>query len=546
MRNTYTHKALWIAFAVIGTLSGQTKVDLSNQARTIDFSQFPSTKPFETGATLPLTCSIGQMFFVTSAPNGENTYGCVAANTWTVQSGGAAGPTGPTGPAGISGAPGPTGSIGPAGVAGPTGPVGLGGTIANNGTVVGTRQTIDFSTSQGLLQAISDTGQEISVQSTPDTSYLLTRGDAQSGASLLCSSVSGSPVTYSCAMSPTLTAYTPGMVIYWRPNVNGIGGPTTLNVDLLGATSVTASDGVTNPAASAIVAGSLFPLWYDGSVFRILSAGTSGSGGSGGTGAAGPTGPTGPTGPAGQGYTWLGAWSAAVAYSPYSTVSYGGSSWVAILAGTNQEPDTSPAYWNVIAAGGTSGSAGTWPTGVLYLPFGPMWASAGAGLAFPGRYSTVVPTACAFVASANITLNNWYFSLHTAASGTAGFDLALYNSGGNLISGSTMNAYYNSGSPSDLNAAGIKYGPPASPQALTAGSLYYVAWVSDSTTPTFDDYGYYMAVPFNLMGANGGARCGAAANAATGSGSTLTMPATLGAITSYGNAYDTVILVGVR
>ena len=37
------------------------------------------------GATLPATCSIGQLFFDTDATAGVNIYGCTAANTWALQ-----------------------------------------------------------------------------------------------------------------------------------------------------------------------------------------------------------------------------------------------------------------------------------------------------------------------------------------------------------------------------------------------------------------------------------------------------------------------------
>lgn len=526
IRNTM-RKTVWITVAMAGVASGQTKLDLSKQSRAVDFSQSPSTQPFTTGTALPATCSVGQMFFVTAAPSGQNIYGCASTNTWTLQSGGGPGPAGPTGPTGVMG---------------PAGPAGLGGTIANNGAVVGTRQTIDFSTGQGLMLAASDTGQEISVNSLIDTSYVQTRPNEQAGTALLCSSAGGSVTTYSCAMNPTLTGYTTGMVLFWRPDVNGIGGPTTINVDLLGATPLTMPDGVTNPTASAIVAGNLYPIWYDGTVFRYLSAGSGSSGGGGGTGA---TGATGPAGPQGQGYTWRGAWSSSTTYAPYDTVSFGGSSWVAILAGTNYEPDVSPSYWNLVAAAGSgAGSAAAWPSGMLFLPFGPMWAGAG-NYFFPVTNGSR-PTACAFVTPAAVTLNNWYFSLHSAATSAAGFDIALYDASGNLLPGSTMNSYYNSGSTSDLKTAGARFGAPAAPQNLAANTKYYVAWEADTTAITFDGYGNWESVVFNLLNANGGNQCGVASSPVTGQGSTLAMPATLGTLTPYSSSYDDVPYVGMK
>ena len=165
-------------------------------------------------------------------------YGCSAVNTWSVQSGG---PTSPT-------------------------------TVENSGTVVGSRSVLNLSAGQGVQWSISDTGQAISVQSILDTALAQTRAGDQSGVNLLCSSISaGSPgVVYSCALSPTLGAYSAGMVLRWIPDVNGVGGATTLNVDSLGAVPLKQSDGVSNPTSADVVANQLYQLWYDGQVFREL------------------------------------------------------------------------------------------------------------------------------------------------------------------------------------------------------------------------------------------------------------------------------------
>jgi hypothetical protein len=114
-----------------------------------------------------------------------------------------------------------------------------------------------------------------------DTGLAQTRADDQSGANLLCSSVStASPgVAYTCAMNPTLSVYTAGMVLHWQPDVNAVGSAaSTLNVDSLGAVNIENADGITNPAASAILAGHLYQLWYDGNVFRLMIGPNSGSG----------------------------------------------------------------------------------------------------------------------------------------------------------------------------------------------------------------------------------------------------------------------------
>src|SRR3954452_345908 len=83
MGNIYTF--FLAAVVLTGTAAGQTQVDLKTQSKSVDFSSASSTKPFETGAVLPATCTVGQMYFLTTAPNGLNTYSCSGTNTWTQQ-----------------------------------------------------------------------------------------------------------------------------------------------------------------------------------------------------------------------------------------------------------------------------------------------------------------------------------------------------------------------------------------------------------------------------------------------------------------------------
>lgn len=66
---------------------GQTRVDLRNQSQNIDFSSATSTKPIQSGSSLPVTCSMEQLFFLTSAPAGQNLYACTAQNTWNLEGG---------------------------------------------------------------------------------------------------------------------------------------------------------------------------------------------------------------------------------------------------------------------------------------------------------------------------------------------------------------------------------------------------------------------------------------------------------------------------
>ena len=74
-------KIILAAFALTQAF-GQTQLDLGRQAKNVDFSGLPFVRPFRTGGTLPATCLTGEMFFLTNAFAGSNSYGCVAPNSW--------------------------------------------------------------------------------------------------------------------------------------------------------------------------------------------------------------------------------------------------------------------------------------------------------------------------------------------------------------------------------------------------------------------------------------------------------------------------------
>ena len=223
----------------LGALA-QTQVDLHKQSKSIDFTTASYTRPIKTGPALPATCSVGDLFFDTSAGAGVNVFGCVGVNTWALQSGG-----------------GGQGTV----------------TVSTEGTPIGTRGVVNFIAGTGVLNAFTDTGSQINLQQGSDTSVLLTRSTEQSGSDLLCNSASGSPSDYTCALSPSLRIYTPNMVLHWRPDLSGSGGATTLNVDTLGAVAVKQFDGTTNPTDADIVANRLYALWHDGAAFRLIVPG---------------------------------------------------------------------------------------------------------------------------------------------------------------------------------------------------------------------------------------------------------------------------------
>lgn len=156
-------------------------------------------------------------------------------------------------------------------------------TVMADGTAVGSHATLNFVTGPGLVNVLTDTGSRIDVETELDTAQVQTPWAEQSGAAVLCASASASGSAYTCALSPTLDVYTPGMVLHWMPDLSASGGGvTTLNVDTLGAISVKLPDGASDPASTDILAGRMYVIWYDGTYFRLPPTAATGGGGGGG------------------------------------------------------------------------------------------------------------------------------------------------------------------------------------------------------------------------------------------------------------------------
>jgi hypothetical protein len=129
---------------------------------------------------------------------------------------------------------------------------GGGGSVAiqASGSAVGTRSTLDFVQGSGISQTVTDTGSKITIQ-TDIGPAVQTKATAQSGSHLLCSAANTTTLT--CAMSPTLSAYTDKMLV--NLCVSGaVTGATTLNVDTLGAKSVLTFTG-SNPSTGDLATG---------------------------------------------------------------------------------------------------------------------------------------------------------------------------------------------------------------------------------------------------------------------------------------------------
>ena len=88
-------RVLLLGLTVAITCAGQTKIDLSHQGVKPDFSTLEHTRPIQVVGALPGTCQVGEFAYLSSAPAGQNLYGCTASNTWSQQSGSGGGIQGP-------------------------------------------------------------------------------------------------------------------------------------------------------------------------------------------------------------------------------------------------------------------------------------------------------------------------------------------------------------------------------------------------------------------------------------------------------------------
>jgi len=252
----------------------------------IDYSNVPYLKiPF--GASLPGTCVTPQIFWLTTAPAGQELYGCTATNTWTVLSG-----SGGLADPGSNGIVKRT-SLNVTGIAGSSDVISLftGGhsssayglatdgsqQLFGSGACAGTGIQIVTAGACGTTRTLGATDSSMTVTNgdgqagaptvAVNTSVIASRANIQAGTTLTVTETSLSGSTYTGTMNPTLTAYTTGMRVNWIVGTAITGGATTWNIDTLGAKSVKLVDGTTNP--SAIAAGTPITLAYDGTLFRI-------------------------------------------------------------------------------------------------------------------------------------------------------------------------------------------------------------------------------------------------------------------------------------
>lgn len=232
-------RRLVVLAAVIALgLPGQTRVDIQRQGRGTEFLAPPFAKPLRSGSSLPLTCTVNELFFLTTAAPGANIHVCHQDGQWASQ-----------------------GSAGLANV-----------TVLNDGAVAGTKSAINFVPGVGLSQIVTELPTQLNVQQSLDTAVLLTKPAHQSGSSLLCASSGASPSDYACGMQPVLGSLSTGMVFHWIPDISNAGPSVSLRVNELGPTPVRLADGQTSLRPGDLRAGRMYPVWYDGTVFRVFES----------------------------------------------------------------------------------------------------------------------------------------------------------------------------------------------------------------------------------------------------------------------------------
>jgi SPP1 family predicted phage head-tail adaptor len=136
-----------------------------------------------------------------------------------------------------------------------------------------------------------------------------------------------------------------------------------------GSTGPTGADGVTGAqgpqgpqgpagAAATVTVGSV-TTGAPGSSAEVTNSGTSSAAVLDFVIPQGEQGPAGSgSGGSGSAFNWRGVWSNTATYSLDDVAQYNGSSYIAITNTTGNEPDTSPAYWQLMAAEGATGPQG--------------------------------------------------------------------------------------------------------------------------------------------------------------------------------------------
>lgn len=192
------------------------------------------------------------------------------------------------------------------------------------------------------------------------------------------------------------------------------------------------------------------------------------------------------TTPAAVGFTPLGAWSSGATYATNDLVSYNGSSYIAIQASTNQQPDTQTAYWVLSAQLGATGPTGptgnTGSTGATGAtgPTGPTGA-AGAGDVTTNTAQTITAPKRGTVTTANAGSFDMNVTNNFLCTPTAGVTLTFTN----ITAGqSGLITLVNPSAYTISKAAAVKMGSTAL-AAISAAGTYLLSYHSPDGTNVY-------------------------------------------------------------
>lgn len=333
---------------------------------------------------------------------------------------GVQGPTGPQGPAGAqglqgaAGAQGSQGATGTQGVAGQAGAQGVQGVAGPTGATGAT----------GVAGAAGSVGMSFRGAYESAGNYALGDGVLWQGAGYV-SLVAGnhgnapdaSPTFWSMFSSPGATG------------AAGAAGPT-------GAQGLVGPQGLQGATGTQGVQGMIGPTGLSG--------------------VQGATGPAGPTGAAGMNFR--SGWNALTYYSTNDAVTWSGSTWLALTANSNQQPDASPQSWTVLAQAGGAG-----PTG-----------AAGAAATVTVHTTTTLPAGSVATVTNSGTAQAVVleFGIPQGAAGSSAVG------GGSTSSGSFAAVYH------AVNYATLYYSVNMTNAALTETSGAVLTWVPLGCTAT--------------------------------------------------------------
>jgi Collagen triple helix repeat (20 copies) len=321
---------------------------------------------------------------------------------------GSVGPNGPQGPQGLQGIPGQagaqglTGATGPQGLSGPMGPQGPAGPVGM--TFRGTYSSaVNYALADGVLFGGSAYVSLVAgnIGNTPSLSP---------GQWSLFATGSQGAQGPAGPVGPQGVPGVPGQAGMVGPQgatgATGPQGPPVANYtgDYVSSTNYALHDAVSFNGSTyvSLVAGNVgnTPSLSSGQWAVLAAQGVAGpagaAGSSGPAGATGPAGADGAVGPQGPPVSFLGGWLEGTSYPVGSAVSFGGSSYIALVANSGRQPDVSPTFWGVLAQAGAQGPMGA--TGATGLqgptgfpgPQGPAGSTGATGSAGPAGLTGAV------------------------------------------------------------------------------------------------------------------------------------------------------------